>query len=124
MITMLVGLNFSIGNKGILLKSGSLSAGISSQTNVTVYGQSTGSVTVAGSGGTGPYTYAKGSGSYGSSGTFSGLAAGSYTIHVKDATGDIVDVDVEITQPVEPLKFSADSDSISIDDDLISIDQN
>jgi hypothetical protein len=74
-------------------------ASVTSQTNVLCNGQNTGSVTVAGSGGISPYTYALGAGAYGSSGTFSSLAAATYTIHVKDAIGCISDQLVTITQP-------------------------
>src|SRR5947207_6137621 len=56
----------------------------SSQTNVGCFGGSTGSVTVAGSGGTSPYTYSIDGTTFGNSGTFSNLAAGSYTITVKE----------------------------------------
>jgi hypothetical protein len=76
-----------------------VSASISSQTNVLCNGQSNGSVTVAGSGGSGAYTYALGVGTYVSSGTFGSLAATTYTIHVKDGNGCIFDQTVTITQP-------------------------
>src|SRR5204863_158781 len=64
-----------------------LSASISSQTNVDCFGNSSGSVTIAGAGGTAGYTYSKDGTTFGSSGTFSGLAAGAYTITIKDANG-------------------------------------
>jgi len=64
-----------------------LGSSISSQTNVACFGNSTGSVTVAASGGTTPYTYAIDSVTFGNIGTFSNLGAGSYTITVKDANG-------------------------------------
>src|SRR6266567_6810630 len=64
-----------------------VSASITSQTNVSCFGSSTGSVTVAGSGGTSPYSYAIDGVTFGSSGTFSNLAAGGYTVTVKDSKG-------------------------------------
>src|SRR5206468_2614421 len=107
-----------------------LGSSISSQTNVACFGNSTGSVTVAGSGGTAPYTYANdgttlsaretmsnlAAGGYaidgvtfGNSGTFSNLAAGSYTIAVKDANGCTTTQPVTITQPAAALGSSISS---------------
>lgn len=53
-----------------------LSGSVSSITNVTTSGGSDGSATVAGAGGTPPYQYKLGSGSFQSSGTFGSLTAG------------------------------------------------
>ncbi len=76
-----------------------VSGNISSQTNVLCFGASTGCVTVAGSGGTPGYTYSQNGIVFQASGTFCGLAAGSYTITVKDANGCTTTVAVTITQP-------------------------
>ncbi len=84
-----------------------LSSSISSQTNVACFGSSTGSVTVSGSGGTTPYTYSIDGTNFGNSGTFSNLAAGSYTITVKDANGCTTTQSVTITQPASGLTASA-----------------
>jgi gliding motility-associated-like protein len=62
-------------------------------------GASNGSITVYASGGVTPYTYALGTGAYGSSHTFTGLATGTYTLHVKDANGCIKDTTVSLLQP-------------------------
>src|SRR5882724_2076647 len=86
-----------------------LSSSISSQTNVACFGGSTGSVTVAGSGGTSPYTFSKDGVNFGVSGTFSSLAAGSYTITVKDAVGCTTTQGVTITQPASALGASISS---------------
>lgn len=81
----------------------SLSGSISSQTNVYCNGNSNGSVTVAGSGGTKPYFYYKygtdGLTYYTTSGIFNSLAAGNYTITVRDANGCTAPIPVTITQP-------------------------
>ncbi|MFN5251046.1 MAG: SprB repeat-containing protein, partial [Bacteroidota bacterium] len=79
--------------------SSSLSVSASSTTHVLCKGNSTGSVTVSGSGGTSPYTYNIGGGTYGASATFSSLLAGTYTIGVKDANGCTSSVSVSITEP-------------------------
>ncbi|WP_199243475.1 T9SS type A sorting domain-containing protein [Hymenobacter sedentarius] len=47
----------------------------------------TGSITVTAAGGTAPYTYQLGSGAIGTSNVFTGLAPGSYTVTVRDASG-------------------------------------
>lgn len=50
-------------------------------------GSNTGSITVTGSGSTGPYSYSINGGAFQPSGNFTGLAAGVYAIVVKDANG-------------------------------------
>ncbi|HOY32632.1 MAG TPA: Ig-like domain-containing protein [Bacteroidales bacterium] len=56
-----------------------------SKTDVSCGGQNTGSITVAGNGGTMPYTYSIDGINFQASGTFSGLAPGTYTLYVNDA---------------------------------------
>ncbi len=65
--------------------------------NVGCFGDSSGSIDVAVSGGTAPYTYAWGSGS--STQDLTGLSAGNYTITVKDANNCTVAKTITITQP-------------------------
>ena len=84
----------------------SVGGSITSQTNVLCFGSNTGSVTVAGSGGTSPYQYKLGAGSYQASGTFGTLTAGSYTVTVQDANLCTFDVAVTITQPLVTLTGS------------------
>jgi gliding motility-associated-like protein len=87
----------------------SLSGSISSQTPVACFGSSTGSVTVTGSGGIPPYEYSIEAGPYQASGTFGLLAAGTYTITVRDATLNSIDVSVTIDQPASSLGGSITS---------------
>ncbi|MCH2258833.1 MAG: proprotein convertase P-domain-containing protein, partial [Alteromonas sp.] len=75
-----------------------LSGTIVSQTNVTCNGASTGEVTVSGIDGTTGYQYDIGSGNQ-ASGTFTGLAAGAYTITITDGNNCTFDVNVSITEP-------------------------
>ncbi len=80
---------------------------ISSQTNVACFGDASGSVTVEGVDGTGPYEYSiDGGTTYQVSGTFAGLDANSYTITIRDASLCTFDVAVTITQPAEALSGS------------------
>lgn len=76
-----------------------LVANITGITNVSCFGGSNGSVTVTASGSTAPYSYSFNGGTFGSSGTFSGLTQGSYTVTAKDGNGCTVTVNVPITQP-------------------------
>lgn len=73
-----------------------------SQSNVSCNGGSNGSITVSSpSGGSGSgYTYSKDGTNYQSSGTFSSLGVGSYTIYVKDSLGCVNAVTtISISEP-------------------------
>jgi large repetitive protein len=85
----------------VITQPAALAATITSQTNVDCFGNATGSVTVAATAGTGtsPYQYSIDGTNFGSSGTFSTLTAGPYTITVRDANGCTTTVPVTITQP-------------------------
>jgi len=84
-----------------------LSGNIIAQTDVACYGEATGSVIIAASGGTTPYEYRLNGGPYQSSGTFSGLVANTYTITIRDANLCTVQIVVNITQPDAPLSIYA-----------------
>jgi hypothetical protein len=87
-------------NKSVIVSQPTaLTVSASSTTNVDCKGNSTGSITVGGSGGTTPYTYNYAGGSYASANTFSSLAAGNHTIGIKDANGCTSSVSVTITEP-------------------------
>ncbi|MBS1645415.1 MAG: gliding motility-associated C-terminal domain-containing protein [Bacteroidetes bacterium] len=68
-------------------------------TNVLCFEAANGSITVTGIGGQIPYQYALVTGSFGPSGYFSPLADSTYTIHLKDTNGCLLDTTVVITQP-------------------------
>jgi len=69
------------------------------ETQSTSCGQSTGSFTVSGSGGTGTLSYSLDGQTFQSTGTFSNLKSGTYTVTVKDETGctNTLDVIVNLT---------------------------
>ena len=79
-----------------------------SSVNVNCYGSNTGSITITASGGTGTYQYSKDGGStYQLSNSFTGLAAGTYQIVVKDAHNCISSsYYVIIDQPNSILNFT------------------
>ncbi|HCU20100.1 MAG TPA: hypothetical protein DF818_12650, partial [Bacteroidales bacterium] len=76
-----------------------LSGFMVSHTDILCYGNNTGILTVSGSGGTAPYLYQLGAGSYRTSGTFTNLVSGTYTVTVQDANLCAFPVSVDITQP-------------------------
>jgi len=117
-------INGCTSNKSVVItQPTALTVSTTSTTNVDCKGNTTGSVTVAGSGGTTPYTYNIGGGTYSSTNTFNSLAAGSYTIGVKDANGCTSSVTVIITEPAllnlsasvtRPVCFTDKTGSISL----------
>ena len=93
------------------------------KTNVRCTGTGSGTITVTASGGTPGYTYAVDAGVYGSSNLITGLFAGIYTVHIKDAASCIKDTVVIITEPanlnigftsVKPLCNGQSNGSITI----------
>lgn len=83
------------------LLTASLSAG-----SITVYGGKT-TVTVAASGGTGPYTYKINSGNYQSSNQFTNIPAGSHTVTIRDAKSCTSVKTIVISQPLQILLVSS-----------------
>jgi gliding motility-associated-like protein len=65
------------------------------------FGAASGTITVAGSGGSAPYTYAIGTGLYGTGSLFSGLGSATYVVHVRDHNGCIKDTTAFIAQPTK-----------------------
>lgn len=76
---------------------------IKNQINVKCKGSATGSVTVAGNGGSAPYQYSLNGINFNGNGTFSSLIAGNYTITVKDVNGCENTVNVTITESATAL---------------------
>ena len=90
-------------NATITQPASSLSASLGAQTNVTCFGNSTGSATVNASGGTGTISYSWNTTPVQTTATATGLTAGSYTCTVKDASNCTVIVNATITQPAAAL---------------------
>ncbi len=88
-----------------------LSGNIISQTNVSCFGQNNGSVSVAGAGGTAPYSYSLNGGNFQTQSTFA-LSAGSHTVTVRDANSCTYDLNVNISEPSELLFSSVNVNEI------------
>ncbi|OEK01273.1 hypothetical protein BFP97_06995 [Roseivirga sp. 4D4] len=78
-----------------------LGISISSQTDLTCFGDTNGSVTVTGSGGTAPLEYSIDGTNFVSSNTFDQLSAGNHTLTVRDANQCTESIMVQITSPAE-----------------------
>ncbi|MFC4164220.1 T9SS type A sorting domain-containing protein [Epilithonimonas zeae] len=87
-----------VKDSGIVIDPNALTVSAGAQTNVSCNGGSNGSATVNVSGGTAPYTYSW-SPSGGTNVTASGLAAGNYTVTVKDAANATKTQSFTITEP-------------------------
>jgi len=98
-------------NVSITQPSSGISISIISQTDVLCYWQTTGSVTLAASGGTGSFTWSKDGINFQSSATFSSLSAGTYTITAKDANGCTANYNVTINRPAAPFTTAISSQS-------------
>ena len=72
------------------------------QTNVTTYGGSDGSITVTATGGVGGYTFSKDGTTFQPSNIFNGLTIGTYNITVKSGTATKTVSNIVITQPQPP----------------------
>ncbi|WP_299703696.1 gliding motility-associated C-terminal domain-containing protein [uncultured Pontibacter sp.] len=88
----------------------------------TTCGAANGEITVTGrTGGTSPYTYSKDGVNFQTSATFTGLAAGSHTITVKDANGCIVAKSFTLTNIAGPTAAAATAGAASCADNDGSI---
>lgn len=84
---------FNIVNAGLVVTSATYN-------DVSCYGLSDGILSVNVSGGTSPYQYSIDGGlTFQTSGTFTGLAAGNYTVLVEDAASNSVDTSLSISEP-------------------------
>ncbi len=88
------------------------------------YNANNGNVTITVSGGVAPYQYAINAGAFGTTNTFTGLSAGTYTLHAIDNSGCSKDSIITINQPVQvgfssivknmPLCFGTSTGSILV----------
>ncbi|HEY1062941.1 MAG TPA: gliding motility-associated C-terminal domain-containing protein, partial [Daejeonella sp.] len=83
----------------------------STQTNINCFGESTGAINLAVSGGTAPYSYSWSSGQ--STEDLSSLTAGSYTVTVTDSKGCTATETILITQPLAALTLTTTQTNIN-----------
>ncbi|SUJ01322.1 gliding motility-associated C-terminal domain [Sphingobacterium spiritivorum] len=87
-------------------------AGTTSKTDVSCFGGSNGTASIAVTGGTTPYTYSW-SPSGGTAASASGLAAGTYTVTVTDANACQITSNVTVGQPAAALSGTATKTDVS-----------
>ncbi|HJT73700.1 MAG TPA: T9SS type A sorting domain-containing protein, partial [Chitinophaga sp.] len=75
--------------------------------DITCYGQSVGSITIAAGGGVAPYQVTLNGTTVNANGTVAGLPAGTYALHIKDAKGCIKDSTIEILHLYPELKIES-----------------
>ena len=93
-------------NAAITQPGGPLTLSVNATTNVSCYGNNTGSATIGASGGTPGYAYSWNTTPVQTSATANGLAAGTYTCTVTDVLGCTQTINVTITEPTAPLAAS------------------
>jgi len=85
---------------------------IATSTNVLCFDDANGTISIDGNGGVGDIVYSINGGSAQPSGTFTGLAAGSYTVMVMDSNGCSTEDEVTITEP-EVVTLSTSSSNVA-----------
>ena len=93
--------NGCVSDTSITVTDSLLVSSLLTITPAACYHQASGAVTATGTGGASPYTYSLGTGIYGTSGTYTGLPAGTDTIHIKDVNGCKADTILTIGQPAK-----------------------
>lgn len=83
-----------------------LTGNVVSQTDIDCAGNTNGSINIVGQGGNPNYSYSIDGVNFGTNGIFSNLAAGPYTVTIRDAIGCTVDVPFGIIEP-SPLILSS-----------------
>ncbi|MCC7245846.1 MAG: proprotein convertase P-domain-containing protein [Saprospiraceae bacterium] len=78
-----------------------LQGSVVASSNISCYGANNGSIEVQATQGLPPYQYSLNGGAFQSSGSFTGLAAGAYTVEIRDAFGGQVSVNQSVTEPAQ-----------------------
>ncbi len=82
--------------------------------NVICNGEATGAITVAGAGGTQPYTFSINNGTFQPEPVFKGLTAGDYTITIEDAEGCQNTTNATINQPPPLIVDAGDDQTVEL----------
>lgn len=97
-LTVTDGNSCTVSQTTSLTQPTAISPGTPSLTAVVCFGAQTGAIRVSGTaGGVGPYSFTLSDGTTNATGSFTGLAAGSYTIGVGDATGCTTPLPISVT---------------------------
>jgi hypothetical protein len=76
-----------------------VSGSISVTTPINCFGENNGQIAVTSGGGTPPYSYSLNNGAFQTSSIFNNIAAGSASVQIRDFTGEIFTVNLNVTQP-------------------------
>lgn len=109
----------SVSQSVVITEPSQLTLSINNQSNTVCEGDLTGALNVAGVGGVSPYTYTLDNGNPQSTGAFTALSSGNYTVEVEDANGCIVSQAIEITHdnplPVAAFDYNSAGTSVVFD---------
>lgn len=104
-VTVIDGNNCSVAREVALLQPPVITSVLSAQ-EVKCFGQSTGSISIAASGGFGSLQYRIGTGTLQAGNTFNNLASGSYNVTVVDGNGCVLSQSISISQRPQLLDSS------------------
>jgi gliding motility-associated-like protein len=96
--------DLQVASKFLIIKSNCLS--IATSTTKAICGGYNGAITANASNGTAPYSYSIDNINYHSQNEFKGLAGGTYTVYVKDATNSMASASVTVTDVAGPVAGS------------------
>ncbi len=91
--------NLCVHDTSITISDSLIVSGTFILTPALCYNQATGIINVTGTGGSAPYSYSIGGGSFGTAHIFDSLLKGAYVINVKDSNGCAFDTTVSVSQP-------------------------
>ena len=103
---------------GLIVEPNELSVGPPIVQNVFCFGNTDGTVTLQGIGGSAPYTYSLEGQSFQTSPTIQNLASGDYTLFVRDSSGCEVSTEASIDEPGEFSIIVSEDQTVTLGDEI------